>query len=120
MTTFTKSIKQKLYLSAMIIAFTWMIIGDLVSFHLELILGDNQNHWHHPFAKTQKNDSKTYKVKSHKTDGFSKSGHFSFIGEKPYKLIINLDEYSIYHVNIRTHLFDKICTLFLQGPPVLS
>jgi hypothetical protein len=120
MTAVTKSTRQKLYFSAMIFAFTWMIIGDLVSFHLELILGDNQNHWHHPFAKTQKNDSKTYKVKSQKTDDSSKSGHSSFIGEKPYKLIIHLNEVSIYNVNTRTLLFDKIFTLFLRGPPVFS
>ena len=69
----------------MMTAFLWVIIGDLVSFHIELIYGDKQNHSHQPFTKSQKDDGSTYKIKSKTKDNSSKS-------KKLLSLLVKTDE----------------------------
>jgi hypothetical protein len=77
-----KSIKNKFFFSVMLFAFSWVIIGDLISFHIEIIYGNKLYDWHQPYTKTQKTDSKTIKVKYGKKDNSSKSLSLSFIAAK--------------------------------------
>jgi len=117
MTTGTKTIKQKLFFSAMVLAFAWVITGDLVSIHLEVIFGKKiDSSWHHPFAKTHKDDS-TYKVKNHKSD--SQNKHLDFVHEAWELSLFQLINKS---TNRITQLFTahyQQQNLCLRGPPSL-
>jgi len=120
MTTGTKTIKQKLFFSAMILAFMWVITGDLVSIHLKVIFGEKvDSNWHHPLAKTQKDDS-TYKVLKHKADGSSKVKHLSFIGSHTIKISYASQDYHYYDANTQILHFQDVGFLFLRGPPSVS
>ena len=119
MTTGAKTIKQKLFFSAMIIAFMWVITGDLVSIHLKVIFGEKiDSSWHHPFAKTHKDDS-TYKVQNHKTDGSSKVKHLSFIGSHTTDIKLAANEYQYHNSNTQILHLQDVGFLFLRGPPSL-
>ena len=118
MTTGTKTIKQKLFFSAMVLAFMWVIIGDLVTIHLEVYFGKKvKGDWHQPYSKTHKDDTATYKVKTHKTDGSNK--HLDFDDETWALSIFHTSNKSsnfiIYHFT--AHQQQK--SLFLRGPPSL-
>jgi hypothetical protein len=63
--------KYRIFFSAMIFAFMWVIIGDLVSMHIKVIYGDDIQK-HQPFSKTDKSGKKDFKVKSTKTSNYSK------------------------------------------------
>jgi hypothetical protein len=63
--------KYRLYFTAMVFAFLWVIIGDLVAMHIRVIAGIDLYGCHQPFAKTHK-EQKNFKVKSHKTIDGSK------------------------------------------------
>ena len=120
MTTQTKSIKQKLFFSAMILAFIWVITGDLVSIHLKVIFGEKvKSDWHQPYAKTHKDDN-TYKVQKNKTDGSSKVKHLSFIVNDV--LIISLRSHDYHYHNSNTQILhlQELGFLFLRGPPSLA
>ncbi len=64
--TYNKSTKNKLFLSIMIFAFLWVIIGDLVNMHVRVITGKDLYGHHQPFSKTHKSNGKTFKVGSKK------------------------------------------------------
>jgi len=120
MTTGTKTIKQKLFFSAMILAFMWVITGDLVSIHLKVIFGDKvKSDWHQPYAKTHKDDS-TYKVQKHKTDGSSKIKHFSFITSNIINISLASRNYHYYDANTQILHFQDVGFLSLRGPPTVS
>jgi len=74
--------KYKLFLSAMIFAFLWVIIGDLVNMHVRVITGKDLYGHHQPFSKTHKPDKKTFKVKGKKSSDNSNSFDFSFFSEE--------------------------------------
>jgi len=119
MTTGTKTIKQKLFFSAMVFAFMWVITGDLVSIHLKVIFGEKvKADWHQPFAKTHKDDS-TYKVQNHKSDGSSKVKHLSFITSKIIAINIVSRSYKYFESNNHSSYLQEIAFLFLRGPPSL-
>ncbi len=120
MTTKTKSIKQKLFFSAMIMAFLWVIIGDLVSIHLNVIYGDTKSDWHQPLAKTQKTEKKTYKVGSHNSSDYSKLLHLSFIGENLFVLKVFSNKISHFTFDIQAFRISEDQTLFLRGPPSVA
>ena len=120
MTTKTKSIKQKLFFSAMIMAFLWVIIGDLVSIHLNVIYGETKSDWHQPLAKTQKTEKKTYKVGSHNSSDYSKLLHLSFIGENIYTLRIVSTKIANYTINTKSFQTFESLTYYLRGPPSLA
>ena len=73
----------------MLFAFTWVIISDLVGMHINVICNidiyDN-----HPFAKTQKSDKKSSKVKKDKNgDDDEALYNLLYIGENTTSLINN-------------------------------
>jgi len=117
MTKQTKSIKQKLFFSAMVLAFMWVIIGDLVAIHLELIYGNKNSNWHQPYTKTHKDDQQTYKVKTQKTDGSSKVKHHSFISSSTSKTHIALQDYHYYNINTQLLHSQHLGLRYLRGPP---
>ncbi|MCK5857002.1 MAG: hypothetical protein KAG64_05900 [Bacteroidales bacterium] len=120
MTTGTKTIKQKLFFSTMILAFMWVVVGDLISIHLDVIFDEQvDSNWHHPFAKTHKDDGKTYKVKSHKIDSASKSNHFAFVGNKYSELIKVSSTFNYYQNYCNLLSFQKYNIPLLRGPPSL-
>ena len=103
----------------MITSFMWVIIGDLVSFHLQLIYGDKSGALHQPFTKTSKNDTQTFKVKDHNKDHSQKNKHY-FSTTDNSTLLLNCfyksqkTDKSLSILNY--HLFRKPS---LRGPPVL-
>ena len=60
-----RTTKYRLFLLSMIFAFMWVIIGDLVSMHIQVIYGDDLVE-HQPFTKTDKSDKKSFKVDNKK------------------------------------------------------
>jgi len=120
MTSVTKTIKQKLFYSAMVFAFMWVITGDLVSIHLKVIFGDKvKSDWHQPYTKTHKDDS-TYKVQKSKTDGSSKVKHLSFIGSDVLRFSLTSNDYNYQNSNTQILRLQKLGFLFLRGPPSLA
>ncbi len=79
-----RSAKHYFFLTIMITAFSWVIIGDLVSFHMELLYGDKYQNHHQPFTKTQKDDSRTLKVKEKTKDQSAKTGSFHLVATDPF------------------------------------
>jgi len=119
MTTGTKTIKQKLFFSAMVLAFMWVITGDLVSIHLEVIFGKQvDSSWHHPLAKTHKDDGATFKVKQHKSDSGNK--HLDFTNEAEYLPITLSKENLATSTLLQFTLHQYQQNLFLRGPPSLA
>lgn len=119
MTAKTKTIKQKLFFSAMALAFIWVIVGDLVSIHLTVYFGEIINSsWHHPFAKTHKDDN-TFKVQKHKTDGSSKVKPLSFNSSNGFYIHHASSDYYYFDANTQILHFQDVGYLFLRGPPSL-
>lgn len=116
MTTGAKTIKQKLFFSTMVLAFMWVIIGDLVTIHLEVYFGKKINTcWHNPLAKTHKDDNSTFKVKNHKSD--SQSKHLDFDNET---WVLSLFQSVGISINSIAHYFTahpQPQRIFLRGPP---
>jgi hypothetical protein len=68
--------KRKILLTSIIFfSFLWVVIGDLVAMHINVIYDVNIYELQ-PFAKTQKSDEKTYKTNKGKTDSNSFSLDF--------------------------------------------
>lgn len=79
--------KRKILLTSIIFfSFLWVVIGDLVAMHINVIY-DVDIYELQPFAKTQKSDEKTYKITKGKSDlnGFS----IDFVCEE-YNSVSNL------------------------------
>ena len=49
-----RTTKEKIFFGILFFAFSWVVIGDLVQFHLDLIYGKNTSDWHQPFTKAPK------------------------------------------------------------------
>lgn len=58
--------RTKLFTVLSIIAFTWVILGDLVAMHINVICDINV-YSHQPYAKTQKSNEKCIKAKKDDT-----------------------------------------------------
>jgi hypothetical protein len=54
-----RTTRKKVFFGILFFAFSWVVIGDLVQFHLDLIYGKNASDWHQPFTKAPK--GATYK-----------------------------------------------------------
>jgi len=119
MTNESKSIRQKMFFSAMVIAFMWVITGDLVAFHLELIYGKASNNWHQPYAKTHKDDVKVFKVKTQKADNSSKSKQLHFLIAKSFEnyIVSQLISFSVASSGITQVV--EVESRTLRGPPSL-
>ena len=59
--------RYKIFLSVMIFAFLWVIIGDLVNMHVRVFTGKDLYGHHQPFAKAHKHDKNVFKVKTQKS-----------------------------------------------------
>ncbi len=70
---------ERLYLVLMMFAFSWVVIGDLVQFHLDLILGKGMHVWHQPFTKAEKGSTKTLKVQEKVKEGGGHHGGLVFV-----------------------------------------
>ena len=80
-----KSKKRILLSGIMIFAFMWVIIGDLVAMHVNVIC-DIDIFNQHPFAKTNKSDEKNYKTNNSKTSDDNLFLFLFFIKEQPISL----------------------------------
>lgn len=80
--TYNKLPKYKLFFGAMIFAFLWVIIGDLVNMHIRVITGDDLYGHHQPYAKSNKTDKKSFKVKDKKAGNDSKELDINFLSDE--------------------------------------
>ena len=104
--------------TAMVVSFLWVIIGDLVSIHLKVYFGDTHSECqHHPFAKTNKNDTKYFKVKDHKSKDDSSLNHLVFIASNSLNIntlkAFDVYNYQIIDLSIRLN----ITSISQRGPP---
>jgi len=67
-----RSRKKKIFFGILFFAFSWVVIGDLVQFHIELIWGSRLHDWHQPFTKAEKSSVHIFKVKEKVKDGSQK------------------------------------------------
>jgi hypothetical protein len=111
-----RSVKKKIFFGILFFAFSWVVIGDLVQFHLDLIYGKNTSDWHQPFTKAEKSNVHTFKVKEKVKDGSQKvKGLFCHV----------VDELNFFPAGNRiffrlTRSFLQIfyfLPYFLRGPP---
>ncbi len=104
--------------TAMVVSFLWVIIGDLVSIHLKVYFGDKYSECqHHPFAKTNKGDTKYFKVKDHKSKDDSSINHLVFIASNSIN-INTLKAFDFYNYQIIDLSIHKILVSVSQrGPP---
>ena len=109
---------RKLFFSIMMAAFMWVVLGDLVSMHIELIFGKNVN-WHHPFAKTQKNDGKTFKVKSEKKAGHSTSHHDALVSKQKTGTGVSGSGLHLFVFELKSKSQKYCSDNHLRGPPSL-
>ena len=104
--------------TAMVVSFLWVIIGDLVSIHIKVYFGDTHSECqHHPFAKTNKGDTKYFKVKDHKAKDDSSINHLVFIASNSLSLntlkSFDVRNYQIIDLSIRLN----ITSISQRGPP---
>jgi len=107
--------------SAMVISFLWVIIGDLVSIHLKVYFGDTHSECqHHPFAKTNKSDTKYFKVKDHKSKDDSAVDHLSFISSISLKINIpiTVDFYNSQIIDLS--ISEILVSVSQRGPPSIA
>jgi len=98
----------------------WVIVGDLVSIHMELIFGTKNINWHHPFAKTQKTDSAAFKVKKDK-NGHEQKVHFDAVLTGIERQLRPVQVVLILFAEKQNQKALKYCSNHhLRGPPVLS
>ncbi len=111
---------QKFYISVMMAVFMWVIIGDLVSFHIEILSGNKFHGTHQPFTKTQKDEGRTFKIKDKTQDNYSKSKKFVVLFESA--LLQNIDLFTgiIFKNNTQSLKTDySVTAILLRGPPNL-
>jgi len=85
--TYHKLPKYKLFFGAMIFAFLWVIIGDLVNMHVRAITGGDLYGHHQPYAKSNKTDKKSFQVKDKKSSNDGKSLDLSLFSEEISELL---------------------------------
>lgn len=113
----TRSKNHKHILMVMIFTFIWVIFGDLVSIHMDVIFGFERANWNQPFAKTQKTDHKVYKAGSHKAVDSSKQIQFSFIGSNVVEIVRSTQENENLIIVSRLIQFEHDLAQLLRGPP---
>jgi hypothetical protein len=115
-----KSAKHLFFFSIMLFTFSWVVIGDLVSFHIELIYGDKLHGLHQPFTKTQKDSSQTFKVKEKVKDNSSHSKVLpdSFGQELKTNVCSHATKLYVIQKILRSVSFTE--TVLLRGPPVTA
>jgi hypothetical protein len=104
----------------MMIAFMWVVIGDLVSIHMELIFGTKNINWHHPFAKTQKSDSKTFKVKTDKKSHHDGGPAVAILNEQQQNGFFESWMKQLYFVEPDMALHLPCPGMRMRGPPSLT
>lgn len=110
-----KSFKNRLLFSIMIFAFLWVIIGDLVSMHINVIYNVNiQNE--QPYIKSDKSSTKVKKDISSDDEITSLS---TFIKEDVFS-VKTYEDFNIIHFTDIQSNFHKVITEFSTGrsPPL--
>ncbi len=120
MTIVNKKSRYRLYFTAMIFAFLWVIIGDLVAMHIRVIAGIDLYGCHQPFAKTHK-DQKNFKVKNHKSVDNSKIINSFLSADKllfsaNYFIKITICNFSSVNIILQSLIPDNT----LRGSPSIS
>ena len=112
-----RRVLNKILLSTMIIAFMWVIIGDLVNMHMKLIYKKDLNKHNTYYTKSHKSDKKDYLFASKtlkKTNDFGNTANNSF----NFKISVNYTNLyiaEIVNLNTNKHYY----SFSLRGPPSL-
>jgi len=110
-----RRVLNKILLSTMIIAFMWVIIGDLVNMHMKLIYKKDLYNHNTYYTKSHKSDKKDYLFGSKilkKTNDFSNTANNSF----NFNLSVNYTNLFIAEIvnfNTNKHYYSHS----LRGPP---
>lgn len=112
-----KSVLNKILLLTMIIAFMWVIVGDLVNMHVKLIYKTDLNKHNTYYTKANKSEKKDYILSSKdfkKLDVFSNTSNNNF----NFKIKLSFSEILITKTE-RLITNRLISSLLLRGPPTL-
>lgn len=114
-----RSKNRILFSSLMIFAFMWVVIGDLVAMHINVICEIDIYNQHH-FAKTNKSDKKNYKTKNCKTSDENLFLYLFFIEEQTISLDKNTSFKEISIFKFSNHFSADIID-FPKGrsPPII-
>ena len=112
-----RRVLNKILLSTMIIAFMWVIIGDLVNMHMKLIYKKDLTKHNTYYTKSHKSDKKDYLfgskiLKKHNDFNNPTNNNFNFNIPISY---LNLHKTEI--VNLYSNKLHS--SLLLRGPPSL-
>ncbi len=112
-----RRVLNKILLSIMIIAFTWVIIGDLVNMHMKLIYKKDLNKHNTYYTKSHKSDKKDYLFGSKiqkKAKDFGNTANNTF----NFNISVNYTNVFIAEIlNLKTNKLHS--SLLLRGPPSL-
>ncbi|MBZ0243865.1 MAG: hypothetical protein K8F24_11660 [Bacteroidales bacterium] len=106
----------------MAFAIFWMVIGDLITYHQQVIFGVNYFDTHKPFTKPKsKDDGKTISFKQHKvadkSDGGFSSVHAGVLLKEAQKHILSSHYVSALHFISRYKALQMNLSGTLRGPP---
>lgn len=108
----------------MAFAIFWMVIGDLITYHQQVIFGVNYFDTHNPFTKPKsKDDGKTISFKQHKAadkpdDGFP-TVHVGILRNEARKHILISQYVSALHFIPRYKDMQMSLSGTLRGPPAM-
>jgi len=108
----------------MAFAIFWMVIGDLITYHQQVIFGVNYFDTHNPFTKPKsKDDGKTISFKpfkvADKSDGGFSSVHAGVLRKEAQKHILNSHYVSVLRFISRYKVLQMSLSGTLRGPPTL-
>jgi len=120
----TKETVSKFIKLLMAFAIFWMVIGDLITYHQQVIFGVNYFDTHNPFTKPKsKDDGKTLNFKQHKSLEKYNSGfcpiQFGILQEEAQNcFLVSLRLSKLYRDSqLNTLLLNLSCAL--RAPPLL-
>ncbi|GEM_PF-5341669 len=110
--------RERLFLAVLMFAFSWVVVGDLVQFHLDLIYSHAAHSWHQPFTKADGDHGKTLKTQKKVKDG---NGDHPVLGLcHSIALFLYEGEASVLKVPEGEHSFRGLFRLpSLRAPPIL-
>ncbi len=112
-----KRVLNKILLSTMIIAFMWVIIGDLVNMHMKLIYKKDLNKHNTYYTKSHKSDKKDYLFAS-KT--LKDTNDFGNTANNSFNFNISVNYTNLFFAEIVNFNKNKLySSLLLRGPPSL-
>jgi len=108
----------------MAFAIFWMVIGDLITYHQQVIFGVNYFDTHNPFTKPKsKDDGKTISFKqfkvTDKSDGGFSTVHAGVLLKEAQKHILNSHYVSVLRFISRYKVLQMSLSGTLRGPPTL-